>query len=122
MTFKSEYTFERRQKEASEIRQKHASRVPVICEKNERSNVPLIDKKKFLVPNDLTTGQFLYVIRKRMKMSPSEALFLITENGALPPTSSTLSEIYAKNKSDDGFLYLKYTGENTFGWCLAGLT
>jgi len=121
MTFKSEYTFERRQKEASEILQKHASRVPVICEKNERSNVPLIDKKKFLVPNDLTTGQFLYVIRKRMKMSPSEALFLMTENGALPPTSSTLSEIYTKNKSDDGFLYLKYTGENTFG-CLAGLS
>jgi GABA(A) receptor-associated protein len=39
----------------------------------------------------------------------------MTERGTLPPTSSTLSDIYIKNKSDDGFLYFKYTGENTFG-------
>tara|TARA_B100001175_G_C19434172_1_gene602709 strand:+ start:459 stop:812 length:354 start_codon:yes stop_codon:yes gene_type:complete len=115
MTFKSEHTFEKRQKEADDICFKYPNRIPVICEKNDQSNVPLIDKKKFLVPNDLTTGQFLYVIRKRMKIPPSVALFLMTEKGALPPTSSTLSEIYAKNKSDDGFLYFKYTGENTFG-------
>lgn len=115
MTFKSEHTFEKRMKEATDIRLKHPDRIPVICEKDDKSNVPLIDKKKFLVPNNLTTGQFLYVIRKRMKMSPSEALFLMTEKGFLPPTSSTLSEIYTKNKSDDGFLYFKYTGENAFG-------
>ena len=115
-SFKSEHTFEKRQKEAVDIRLKHPNRTPVICEKSDRSNVPLIDKKKFLVPDDLTTGQFLYVIRKRMKMAPSEALFLMTEGGSLPPTSATLSEIYTKSKSDDGFLYLTYTGENTFGY------
>ena len=115
MTFKSDHPFEKRQKEASDILKKHPNRVPVICEKNEKSNIASIDKKKFLVPNDLTTGQFLYVIRKRMKMAPSEALFLMTEKGCLPSTSSTLNDIYIKNKSDDGFLYFTYTGENTFG-------
>jgi len=31
---------------------------------SSHSSLPLIDKKKFLVPADLTVGQFVYVIRK----------------------------------------------------------
>lgn len=53
--------------------------VQVICEKAEKSDIPTIDKKKYLVPavrlscpdldsasadiEDLTVGQFVYVIR-----------------------------------------------------------
>jgi len=29
--------------------------------------------------------------------------------------SDLLGNIYEKNRDDDGFLYIKYTGENTFG-------
>merc|ERR1711938_123213 len=44
---------------------KHPDRIPVIVEKRPRdATLPLIDKKKFLVPADLTVGQFVYVIRK----------------------------------------------------------
>ena len=42
----------------------------VICEKADRTDIPLIDKKKYLVPSDLTVGQFVYVIRKRIKVGP----------------------------------------------------
>jgi GABA(A) receptor-associated protein len=34
--------------------QKYPDRIPVICEKNERSDIATIDKKKYLVPSDLT--------------------------------------------------------------------
>lgn len=117
MGFKADHTFEKRQKEASDIRTRQPDRVPVICEKGESSSIPQIDKIKFLVPSDLTTGQFLYVIRKRMNMSSSQALFVLTERGTMPPTSATIMEIYSKDKAEDGFLYLVYTGENTFGLC-----
>jgi GABA(A) receptor-associated protein len=117
MTFKSEHAFEKRAKEASSILAKHPTRTPVICEKGgNSSDIATIDKKKFLVPSDLSAGQFLYVIRGRMKLRPEQALFLLTERGTLPPTSEKISDLYAKEKSEDGFLYLKYTGENTFGW------
>jgi GABA(A) receptor-associated protein len=33
----------------------------------------------------------------------------------LPPQSQTISEIYATYKNEDGFLYITYSGENTFG-------
>ena len=86
----------------------------VICEKDDRSDIPDIDKKKYLVPKDLTVGQFVYVIRKRIKLSPEKAIFIFINN-VLPPTATLMSEVYAEKKDDDGFLYITYSGENTFG-------
>ncbi|KAL8346550.1 hypothetical protein RB598_000447 [Gaeumannomyces tritici] len=74
--FKDEHPFEKRKAEAERIRQKYADRIPVICEKVEKSDIATIDKKKYLVPADLTVGQFVYVIRKRIKLSPEKAIFI----------------------------------------------
>lgn len=46
-----------RRAESERIRTKYPDRVPVICEKSEKSNVQDIDKKKYLVPADLTCGK-----------------------------------------------------------------
>ncbi|KAJ0111539.1 hypothetical protein Patl1_00206 [Pistacia atlantica] len=86
----------------------------VIVEKAERSDIPSIDKKKYLVPADLTVGQFVYVIRKRIKLSAEKAIFIFVDN-VLPPTGSVMSTIYDEKKDEDGFLYVTYSGENTFG-------
>lgn len=56
----------------------------VICEKVEKSDIATIDKKKYLVPADLTVGQFVYVIRKRIKLSPEKAIFIFVDE-VLPP-------------------------------------
>ncbi|CAN1165728.1 Autophagy-related protein 8C [Linum perenne] len=113
-SFKLEHPLERRQAEASRIREKYPDRIPVIVEKAERSDVPDIDKKKYLVPADLTVGQFVYVVRKRIKLSAEKAIFVFVKN-TLPPTAAMLSAIYDENKDEDGFLYMTYSGENTFG-------
>ena len=55
------YVTEKRKSEAERIRAKYPDRVPVICEKADRSDIPDIDKKKYLVPADLTVGQYHYV-------------------------------------------------------------
>jgi GABA(A) receptor-associated protein len=75
---------EKRKSDAERIRAKYPDRVPVICEKADRSDIPDIDKKKYLVPADLTVGQFHYVIRKRIKLAPEKALFLFCSN-SIPP-------------------------------------
>ncbi|KDN63640.1 putative microtubule associated protein 1A/1B [Colletotrichum sublineola] len=86
----------------------------VICEKVEKSDIATIDKKKYLVPADLTVGQFVYVIRKRIKLSPEKAIFIFVDE-VLPPTAALMSSIYEEHKDEDGFLYITYSGENTFG-------
>ncbi|KAK8522733.1 hypothetical protein V6N12_056433 [Hibiscus sabdariffa] len=113
-SFKLEHPLERRQAEAARIREKYPDRIPVIVERAEKSDVPEIDKKKYLVPADLTVGQFVYVVHKRIKLSPEKAIFIFVKN-ILPPTAAMLSAIYEENKDEDGFLYMTYSGENTFG-------
>nr|XP_012567774.1 autophagy-related protein 8f-like isoform X1 [Cicer arietinum] len=105
---------EKRRAEAARIREKYPDRIPVIVEKAERSDIPSIDKKKYLVPADLTVGQFVYVIRKRIKLSAEKAIFIFVDN-VLPPTGAIMSAIYDEKKDEDGFLYVTYSGENTFG-------
>ena len=107
-------TTEKRKSEAERIRAKYPDRVPVICEKADRSDIPDIDKKKYLVPADLTVGQFHYVIRKRIKLAPEKALFLFCSN-SIPPNAALMSTVYEEQKDQDGFLYIQYSGESTFG-------
>jgi len=122
-SFKQTHDFEKRRSEAEKIRRKYDDRIPVIVEKaSARSEIADIDKKKYLVPGDLTVGQFTYVIRKRIKLSPEQALWIFVEteeNGkksqTLPPTSNTMAMVYHDCKDADGFLYITYSGENQFG-------
>lgn len=86
----------------------------VICEKLDKSKMEDIDKKKYLVPSDLTCGQFLYVIRKRLKLAPEKAIFLFVD-GKIPATTAMLSSIYDQHQDKDGFLYMSYSDENVFG-------
>lgn len=114
-SFKSEHTLEQRKQEADRIRKKFPDRIPVIVERSKGcTNVPTIDKQKYLVPSDLTVGQFVYVVRKRIKLTPEQAVFVFVGN-YLPPTASMMSALYDTHKDKDGFLYVTYSGENTFG-------
>lgn len=75
----------------------------------------------------------MYVIRKRIKLSPEKAIFIFVDE-VLPPTAALMSSIYEEHKGmhipvnslypstiltrspdEDGFLYITYSGENTFG-------
>jgi GABA(A) receptor-associated protein len=103
-----------RKVESARIMTKYPDRIPVIVEKAKGSDVPEIDKCKFLIPKDLSISQFVYVIRKRVKLQPEKAIFLFCNN-TIPNSSALISTIYDEFKCEDGFLYINYSTENTFG-------
>lgn len=113
-SFKEKFDFEKRLDESIRIKKKYPDRIPVIVEKAESCNMPDINKHKYLVPDDLTVSQFIYVIRKRIKIKPEEAIFLFINN-SLPASSSLMSDVYENNKDKDNFLYCLYQNESTFG-------
>jgi GABA(A) receptor-associated protein len=113
MLYKHQLSFENRCCETRRVLQKYPDRVPIICEKANR-NVPDLDNKKYLVPSELTVGHFMFVIRKRMKIRPEEAIFLFVGNN-IPPSSYNIGDLYHQYKDNDGFLYMQYSKENTFG-------
>jgi GABA(A) receptor-associated protein len=102
--------------ESNKIRERFPGRIPIIVEKAQKiaSNIPNIDKNKFLVPGDLSFGQFLYVVRRRLQLDPDKALFMFVSN-ILVASSELMQEVYNKYKDTDGFLYVVYSGESTFG-------
>lgn len=115
MNYKDSYTLEQRLSESMRIKLKYPDRLPVICEKHKDNNKLLkIDRSKFLVPKDLTLGQFMFIIRKRLKLSQETALYFVID-GNIISTSSLIIILYEAHAEKDGFLYIKYTSENVFG-------
>jgi GABA(A) receptor-associated protein len=112
--FKQTYSFEYRFLESQRGIQNYPNRIPIICEKSRHMDLPDIDKNKYLVPWDLTVAQFIYVIRKRIKLRPEEAIFLFIGD-TISTSSAIMGELYNYHKDPDGFLYIQYTKENTFG-------
>ena len=114
--FQKKVAFQKRLEESRRIRTKHPNRIPIIIERSAAdTKVEDIDKNKFLVPNDLTIGQLMYVVRKRLKTMNAETGLFFFINNSMPSTGTLLSTVYSTHKHDDGFLYVLYAGENTFG-------
>lgn len=65
----------------------------MIVEKAPKARIGDLDKKKYLVPSDLTVGQFYFLIRKRIYLRPEDALFFFVNN-VIPPTSATMGSLY----------------------------
>ncbi|XP_047736117.1 uncharacterized protein LOC108677815 isoform X1 [Hyalella azteca] len=114
--FKLESSFNERLKLSSKVVKTYPDRVPVIVERAARSRIGDLDKKKYLVPSDLTVGQFYFLIRKRVHLKPEEALFFFVNN-VIPPTSSTMGALYQEHKEEDNFLYIAYSDESVYGGC-----
>ncbi len=99
----------------NEIMIRYPDRVPVIVTRNKKPTTPEIDKHKYLVPMDITVGQFLFVIRKRISLTPDRALFLFID-GELINNSEHIGLVYERHKSKkDKCLHIVYSCENTLG-------
>lgn len=107
----------------------HPSRVPIICDSVQHSNLPAFQKKKFLAPKTMTCAEFTYIVRKHLddqkdqkSSSPTETLYMLFEDGDNKYVSSRghmfLDEAYNKHASPDGYLKAWFTNENTLGYLL----
>jgi GABA(A) receptor-associated protein len=112
--FKKSTGFEERFAKAYGLIKKYPDRVPVICEKTQGNDNPDIDKNKYLVPVNITIGQFLAIIRQRINIKPHQAIFLFVAN-CIIPSNELIGNVYNTHKDPDNFLYISYSKENTFG-------
>jgi GABA(A) receptor-associated protein len=106
-----------RVKKSQTILEKYPDRVPLIIQpsKSDRDAYP-IDKSKYITPRELTLLQLQQIIRKRVHFPAEKALFMFINNRIYPITSM-IGTIYDANKDADGFLYVSYCQESTFGGC-----
>jgi GABA(A) receptor-associated protein len=116
----NEYTYGERASDVQRVRMKHPTMCPLYIQKARTCTLPDLEKNKYLVPMDSTVGYLVYIIRKKLNLSPSEAIYLSVAKhgkvgGVMPSVSMQLQDLYEKEKDDDGFLYVVYQSENVFG-------
>ncbi|GJW30769.1 autophagy-related protein 8i [Tanacetum coccineum] len=112
--FKTTYSFEERCQESQDIIARYPDRLPVVVERYTKTDLPEMEKKKYLVPRDMSIGQFIHILSGRLHLAPGKALFIFVQN-TLPQTSSLIESVYESYKDEDGFLYMCYSSEKTFG-------
>ena len=67
------------------------------------------------MPKAFTVGEVLSVLRNKLEMSQTESLVLLANGKYMLKQSSSLEDVYQKYHDEDGFLYLLYAEENTYG-------
>ena len=114
--YKQEKTFEQREGEFQRISRKYPDKIPVICEKDEKSKLNKIEKTKYLIEKALNLTQFSSIIRKKLDIiDEKNALFFLVNGKITISGSVTMADIYKRYKDKDGFLYIAYSSEETWG-------
>jgi hypothetical protein len=124
MTFK-DVPLGERVRQAERAAARYPDKTPVIVESGElrrrlfrrtSKKLPELDKVKFLVPHEMTLSQFCCLIRERFRevITPEVAIFVLINN-TLPKNSAMMRELWDDSHSEDGFLYITFVPENTFG-------
>ncbi|XP_060109524.1 microtubule-associated proteins 1A/1B light chain 3C-like [Heteronotia binoei] len=114
--FKQRKSLATRTRDVAEIRERYPNKIPVVVERYQKEKeLPLLDRSKFLVSQDLSMSQFMLTLRARLSLSATQAFYLLVKDKSLPCLSLTMMEIYQDNKDDDGFLYITYASQEMFG-------
>ncbi|XP_016149223.1 microtubule-associated proteins 1A/1B light chain 3C-like [Sinocyclocheilus grahami] len=114
--FKQRKCLATRKDEVCTIRSKFPNKLPVIVERYLREKkLPLLDKTKFLVPHELTLGQFLSLLRSKIVLEASQALHLLISGKNMSCLSASMGEVYSQFRDPDGFLYITYASQDMFG-------
>ena len=74
--FKKEYPdFLKRKEESAKLRAQCPDKIPIICEKDPKCHIQEIDKRKYLVPEDLSISQFCNMLKSRITIDEKESFF-----------------------------------------------
>ncbi|XP_028169586.1 microtubule-associated proteins 1A/1B light chain 3B-like isoform X2 [Ostrinia furnacalis] len=104
------------EEEVQVIRHRFPNKVPLYVKRYVREReVPTLEKTKFLVPQELTMSQFLYIIRTKMKLRDTQALYLLVNDKVLVSHSMTMAQAYEEFRGADGYLHITYAAQQVFG-------
>lgn len=100
------------------LQQKHPESVYVIL--IPANNKPIEGvRQKYIIQKDHPMQTLIQNVRARAVLNSHEALYFFLmkndDSGVMATPSILMSTLYEQFKSKDGFLYIQYSAENTFG-------
>jgi GABA(A) receptor-associated protein len=124
--FRKRFKFEERKEITDKILTKYDDKCPLYLSFDSQLNLKsLKNYNRYIVTSNLTLGQFLLIVKKKINIDATESLTLFIEiydknnskmkDSIIAPLSSSIDSVYNINKNDDGFLYMRLVKENVFG-------
>lgn len=87
------------------IKKFHSDKVPIIIKRAAGSKLRELTNNKILILKTFNVYKLIMVIKKKIELDKSEAIYLFINNNLLQ-AGQTLSEIYDKYAAEDGFLHI----------------
>ncbi|KAB2600993.1 hypothetical protein D8674_001998 [Pyrus ussuriensis x Pyrus communis] len=99
--------------DAWKVRERGPDHIPVWVGKDASSDIPDIDMKKYNVHRDMPLREFVDFIWLRIQHeSPwKKSLFVYFKNTEPPIGTTLMSEVDEKNRDEDGFVRIAYSGK-----------
>ena len=113
--YKKALNLEKRIEEFYKVKSSTNDKIPIICEKDPKSDIIEMEKTKFLVNPEMTVSSFNEIIRKKLNLDAKEGIFLLVKGKNVITGNQTMQEIYEHYKDEDGFLYITYASESVWG-------
>lgn len=110
-------SLEKRKQISNNLLTKHRDYVPIIALNSDPKSTPFLNKFKFIGKKEHTFGKFLLEAKSSSYILDSNrALFFFCgDAGKIIRDNELLGDLYNKYRDPDGFLYINYMAENTFG-------
>ena len=114
LPFRERLTLPQRISERARLRLMYPMRIPVIVERRERTT-PRSNKEKFLLHEGALGGELMAEVRRRTEVDAKSALFFSC-GGQMVTGTTEMRYLYDVHRDpSDGFLYVQYGVESTFG-------
>ena len=125
-SYKNSVSFNARKEATRNILNKYPDKCPIYLTFDNKLKLKQragTNFNKYIINNNLTVGQYMQVLKKRVEMGEKIALTLFVNiykndkliNTILPILSMSIEQAYTQYCDEDGFLYMNLVAENTFG-------
>ena len=101
---------------ALKLRKQHSNRIPVLIWEIVNQEIGFTKStRRFMVQQDTTLGQLMYILRKRINLNSDEGLFVFVGNPPVMVSNAETIGIIHNKYQENGFLKLTLSKESTFG-------
>ena len=125
-SYKNSVSFNVRREATKNILNKYPDKCPIYLTFDNKLKLKQragTNFNKYIINNNLTMGQYMAVLKKRVEMGDKMGLTLFINiykndkltNTILPTLTMSVEQAYNDYKDEDGFLYMTFVAENTFG-------
>ncbi|XP_045466937.1 microtubule-associated proteins 1A/1B light chain 3B-like isoform X2 [Harmonia axyridis] len=98
------------------MRSIYPTKIPVIVKRfSKEKHLPQLDKKKYLIPQEVTMSQFQMILRNKMQLQSNRSMYLLVNNRSMLSLSTTIAEVYYEYAQNEGYLSIAYASEEVFG-------